>query len=149
MRGIHTKSSPLLPHIHPSSLIMEWSVKSACLVVTVFPVVAFDVRIDPGSDGMTHWSSAENAADSTESTCPVNGPGAVPPLETFHTRIVRSSEPETMRWPSGENATDPTKPVCPVNGPATASPVVAFHIRIVRSCEPETMRWPSGENATE
>src|SRR5258708_40069847 len=56
IRGIHTKSSPSLPHIHPSSLIMEWSVKLGqdlgCLVVTVFPVVAFNMKINLGSDKM-------------------------------------------------------------------------------------------------
>ncbi len=88
---------------------MEWSVKSTGLVVTVFPVMAFNVRIDPRSDEMMRWSSGENATDPTESTCPVNGLGAVPPLETFHTRIVRSPEPETTRLPSGENATDETE----------------------------------------
>src|SRR6266702_1390668 len=122
---------------------MEWSVKSACLVDTVLPVVAFNKRIDPRSDEMVRRSSGENATDSTESMCPVNGLAAVRPVETFHTRIVRSHEPETMRWPSGENATDVTGFVCPVKGPASVSPVVAFHTRIVRSYEPETMCRPS------
>ena len=67
----------------------------------------------------------------------------------LHTRIVPSSEPETMYWPFGENATDLTEFVCPVKGSAAVSPVVAFHTQIVRSFEPETMRWPSGENATD
>ena len=42
-RGIQIKSSPLLPHIHPSSLIMDWSVKLTCLVVTALPVIPFDL----------------------------------------------------------------------------------------------------------
>src|SRR6266571_7503673 len=95
------------------------------------------------------WPSGENATDQTQSVCPVNGPAAVSPVVAFHTRIVRSEEPETMCWPSGENATDKTESVCPVSKPATVSPVVAFHTRIVPSEEPETMRWPSGESAME
>src|SRR6266702_1101594 len=95
------------------------------------------------------WPSGENATDQTQLACPVNGPASVSPVAAFHTRIVRSKEPETMRWPSGENATHLTQPVCPVNGPASVSPVVAFHTRTVSSCEPETMRWPSGESAME
>src|SRR6266702_2215947 len=95
------------------------------------------------------WPTGENATDLTEEVCPVNGPASFSPVVAFHTRIVRSSEPETMRWPSGENATDPTEDVCRVNGPATSSPVVAFHTLIVLAEEPETMRWPSGETAME
>ncbi len=95
------------------------------------------------------WPSGENATDLTRSACPVNGPTAVSPVVAFHTRIVRSFDPETIRWPSGENATDQTEPECPVNGPAAVSPVVAFHTRIVRSYEPEAMRRPSGESAME
>src|SRR6266436_5916100 len=95
------------------------------------------------------WPSGENATDLTECLCPVKGPATVSPVVAFHTRIVPSSEPETMWWPSGENATERTEYVCPVKGPATVSPVVAFHTRIVPSSEPETMWWPSGENATD
>src|SRR5712691_10863188 len=95
------------------------------------------------------WPSGENATDLTEPVCPVKGPATVSPAMAFHTRILRSSEPEAMCWPSGENATDLTQPVCPMKGPAAVSPVVAFHTRIVASREPETMCWPSGENATD
>src|SRR6266702_3379760 len=98
---------------------------------------------------MMRWPSDENPTEETKCAWPVNGPAAVSPVVAFHTRIVRSEEPETMRWTSGENATDKTESVCPVNGPVTVSPVVAFHTRIVLSSEPETMRWPSGESATE
>src|SRR6266702_3641278 len=94
------------------------------------------------------WPSGENATDLTEDVCPVNGPATFSPV-VFHTRIVRSSEPETMRWPSGENATDLTESGCPVNVPASVSPVVVFHTRSLPSEEPETMRWPSGESAME
>ncbi len=93
--------------------------------------------------------SGESATDETKFLCPENGPATVSPVVAFHTRIVRSREPETIRWPSGENATDMAEDVCPVNGPATVSPVVAFHTRILPSEEPETMRWPSGEGAME
>jgi hypothetical protein len=55
------------------------------------------------------WPSGENATDLTEPVCPVKGPVAVSPVMAFHTRIVRSSEPETMCWPSGENATEKTR----------------------------------------
>ncbi len=79
----------------------------------------------------------------------MSGPATVSPVVAFHTRIVPSSEPETMWWPSGENATELTERVCPVNGLNTVSLVVAFHTRIVPSKEPETMWWPSGENETE
>src|SRR6266702_1101440 len=95
------------------------------------------------------WPSGENATDRTKDVCPVNGPDSVSPVVAFHTRIVPSREPETMRRPSGENATDTTESVCPGNGPASVSPVVAFHTRIIPSEEPETMRWPSGESAME
>src|SRR6266702_4302055 len=88
------------------------------------------------------WPSGENATDQTVSVCPVNGPPVISPVVAFHTRIVRSSEPETMRWPSGENAKDWTGSVCPVNEPASVSPVVAFHTRIiiVRWQGPKTTR---------
>src|SRR6266702_847511 len=141
------RSSPLLSHIHPSLLTTERSVKSTCLIVSVFSVATLNIRIDRYPDETMCGPSGENATDST--MCPVNGPATVSPVVAFHTRIVRSHEPETMCWPSGENATDETESVCPVNGPATISPVVAFHTRIVWSCEPETIRWPSGENATD
>jgi hypothetical protein len=55
------------------------------------------------------WPSGENATDQTESVCPVKGPADVSPVMAFHTRIVRSLEPETMYRPSGENATDLTQ----------------------------------------
>src|SRR6266481_1966144 len=95
------------------------------------------------------WPSGENPTELTKSSCSTKGPATVSPVMAFHTRIVRSKEPETMWWPSGENATELTEFVCPVNGPATVSPVVAFHTRIVPSEEPETMWWPSGENAAD
>src|SRR6266702_3142420 len=95
------------------------------------------------------WPSGENATETTECVCPVNGSASVSPVVAFHTRIVPSKEPETMRWPSGENATDVTGDMCLVNGPASVSPVVAFHTRIFPSSEPETMRWPSDESAME
>src|SRR6266567_296075 len=138
--GIHINSSPLLPHIHPSALMMEWSVKSTSFVVSVFPIVTFDSRIVRSCEPETMcWPSGENDTDLTQSVCPVKGPAAVSPVMAFHTRIVPSSEPETMCWPSGENATDLTQSVCPVKGPVAVSPVMAFHTRIVRSSEPETM----------
>ena len=56
------------------------------------------------------WPFGENATDQTESVCPANEPAAVSPVVAFHTRIVPSSEPETMCWPSGERATDSTSP---------------------------------------
>src|SRR6266436_241872 len=54
------------------------------------------------------WPSGKNATDLTESVCPVKGPAAVSPVMAFHTRIVPSSEPETMCWPSREIAMDAT-----------------------------------------
>ena len=39
------KSSPLLPHIHPS-LIIDWSVKLTDLVVTVLPVVQVRCKLN-------------------------------------------------------------------------------------------------------
>src|SRR6266702_4719541 len=95
------------------------------------------------------WPSGENATDVTVFECPLNGPATVSPVVAFHTRIVPSSEPETMCWPSGENATDLTEDECPLNGSAMVFPVVAFHTRIVSSEEPETMCWPSDESAME
>src|SRR6266702_3333190 len=120
-------SSPLLPYIHPSLFIMVRSVESMCPVVSVFPVAAFNIRIDSCPDETMHRPSGDNATDSTEDVCTENGPDSVSPVVAFHTRIVWSFEPETMRWPSGEMATDLTEDVCPVNGPASVSPVVAFH----------------------
>src|SRR6266702_880752 len=141
--------SPLLPHIHPSSLITEWSVKSMCLAVSVFPVVVLNIRIDSSPDETMCWPSGENATDLTVDVCPVNGPASVSPVVALHTRIFPSKEPETMRWPSGENATDLTQYMCPVNGPASVSPVLVFRTIIVPSRVLETIRWPSGENATD
>ena len=71
------------------------------------------------------------------------------PLSAFHTRIVLSREPETIRLPSGENATEKTQSVWPLNGPEMISPLSTLHTRIVQSSEPETLRLPSGENATD
>ena len=87
--------------------------------------------------------SGESATEWTIFVCPVKGPAVVSPVTEFHTRIVRSEEPETMCWPSGENATDMTQPVCDVKGPVAFSLVITFHTRIFRSCEPETMGVPA------
>src|SRR6266571_4086667 len=117
------RSSSLLPHIHPSSFILDWLVNSTCPVVSVSPVMAFHTRIVPSKQPETMcWPFGENATDMTESGCPLKGPATVSPVVAFHIRIVPSEEPETMSWPSGENATDPTEPECPLNGPATVSP---------------------------
>jgi hypothetical protein len=70
--------------------------------VSILPIETFDTRTVP---------SGENAIDLTESVCPVKGPTAVSPVMAFHTRIVPSSEPETVCWPSGENAPDQTESV--------------------------------------
>jgi len=49
------------------------------------------------------WPSGENPTDVTQEVCPVNGPASVSPVVAFHTPIVPSEEPETIRCPSGEN----------------------------------------------
>ena len=64
---------------------------------------------------------------------PFKGPTTSSPVSASHTRIVLSSEPETMRRPSGENATDLTQSLWPFKGPTTSSPVSASHTRIVLS----------------
>jgi len=58
--------------------------------------------------------SGENATDKTESVCSLNGPATVSPVCASHTRMVRSSEPETMRALSGVNATDKTGFLFPI-----------------------------------
>src|SRR6266702_2118311 len=106
---------------------------------TISPAVAFHTRILLSCESETmRWSSGENVtrirpssdgqeSSKLESESLADGPASISPVMAFHTRIVLSSEPETMRWPSGENATDETQPLCPVNSPASGSPVMTFH----------------------
>src|SRR6266849_2537752 len=78
--GIHINNSPLLPHIHPSSLTMEPSVKSTSFVVSAFRIVTRDTRIVQSKEPETMcWPSGENATDETRLVCPVKGPAAVSP----------------------------------------------------------------------
>src|SRR5882672_4357018 len=59
------------------------------------------------------WPSGENATEWAQLLCPSKGPETTAPVSAFQTRIVRSSEPDTMRLPSGENTTEPTEWACP------------------------------------
>ncbi|KAJ7136929.1 hypothetical protein C8R44DRAFT_768119 [Mycena epipterygia] len=70
-------------------------------------------------------------------------------LSALQTRILVSSEADTMCLPSGENATEKTPSVCPSKGSPITAPVSASHSRRVKSSEPDTMCLPLGENATD
>src|SRR6266702_1036244 len=78
--------------IHPSSFISDWSVKSACPVVSVLPVVTSNIRTDRHADETTRCPSGENATDVTGDMCPVNGPAqSLPSWCSAHKLLHRKS----------------------------------------------------------
>ena len=52
------------------------------------------------------------------------------PFLASHTRIVLSTDPDTMRLPSGENETNLSQSSCPLRGGRSRSPVSASHITL-------------------
>ena len=69
------------------------------------------------------------------------------PFSIFHTRNVRSRDPETIHRPSGLTATAKTASVCP-SRVRSGSPVSKSHNRSVWSQDPETAHCPSSVTAT-
>src|ERR1700691_3101033 len=76
--------------------------------------------------------------------CPCGRTSA--PDSASHSRIVLSSETDTMQVLSGD-ATDRTRCPCPRIGGKTSVHDSGSHTRMVLSLEPDTMRVPSEENA--
>src|ERR1700755_1860227 len=70
-------------------------------------------------------------------------------VNEFHTRMVLSSDPETMYRPLGEQLIAPTISECPLRGLLSRAPVLASQIRMVLSTDPEMICCPSGEYATD
>ena len=68
------------------------------------------------------------------------------PDDAFHTRMVLSADPDTMRDPCHD--TDFTQSVCPFKV-CKHFPDDASHTRKVLSDDPDTILVPSGENATD
>ena len=69
------------------------------------------------------------------------------PLDTLHTPIVQSEDPEAKYSPFGENTTLLTPHVCPVRV-LIRSPLDTLHTPIVLSGDPEAKYSPFGENTT-
>ena len=69
------------------------------------------------------------------------------PLDTLHTPIVPSSDPDAKYSPFGENTTLMTDYECPVRV-LIRSPLDTLHTPIVLSLDPEAKYSPFGENTT-
>ena len=69
------------------------------------------------------------------------------PLDTLHTPIVLSPDPDAKYSPFGENTTLKTQLECPVRV-LIRSPLDTFHTPIVLSIDPDAKYSPSGENTT-
>ena len=69
------------------------------------------------------------------------------PLDTLHTPIVQSEDPEAKYSPFGENTTLLTKSECPVRV-LIRSPFDTLHIPIVLLVYPDAKYSVFGENAT-
>ena len=69
------------------------------------------------------------------------------PLDTLHTPIVLSADPDAKYSPFGENTTLKTQLECPVRV-LISSPLDTLHTLIVLSLDPDTKYSPFGENAT-
>ena len=69
------------------------------------------------------------------------------PLDTLHTPIVLSIDPDAKYSPFGENTTLKTQPECPVRV-LIRSPLDTLHTPIVLSIDPDAKYSPSGENTT-
>ena len=69
------------------------------------------------------------------------------PLDTLHTPIVISEDPEAKYFPFGENTTLKTKEEWP-SRVMMRYPLDTLHTPIVLSQDPETKYSPFGENTT-
>ena len=69
------------------------------------------------------------------------------PLDTLHTTIVSSQDPEAKYSPSGENTTHHTQSECPVKV-LISYPLYTLHKPIVLSIHPVAKYSPLGENTT-
>ena len=69
------------------------------------------------------------------------------PLDTFHTPIVLSADPDAKYSPFGENTTLTTVRECPVRV-LIRSPLDTLHTPIVLSADPDAKYSPFGENTT-
>ena len=69
------------------------------------------------------------------------------PLDTLHTPIVLSQDPDARYSPSEENATLHTEEEWPVRV-LIRSPLDTLHTPIVMSQDPEAKYYPFGENTT-
>ena len=69
------------------------------------------------------------------------------PLDTLHTPIVQSENPDAKYSPFGENTTLKTLCECPVRV-LIRSPLDTLHTPIVLSQDPDAKYSPFGENTT-
>ena len=69
------------------------------------------------------------------------------PLDTLHTPIVQSEDPNAKYSPFGENTTLQTQCECPVRV-FIRSPLDTLHTPIVKSKDPDAKYSPFGENTT-
>ena len=69
------------------------------------------------------------------------------PLDTLHTPIVLSLDPDAKYSPLGENTTLQTSEECPVKV-LIRSPLETLHTPIVLSSDPDAKYSPFGENTT-
>ena len=69
------------------------------------------------------------------------------PLDTLHTPIVLSQDPDAKYSPFGENTTLVTENECPVRV-LICSPLDTLHTPIVLSLDPDAKYSPFGENTT-
>ena len=69
------------------------------------------------------------------------------PLDTLHTPIVLSTDPDAKYSPFGENTTLYTDYECPVRV-FIRSPLDTLHTPIVLSTDPDAKYSPFGENTT-
>ena len=69
------------------------------------------------------------------------------PLDTLHTQIVKSSDPDTKYSPFGENTTLFIQEKCPIRV-LMRSPIDTLHKPIVLSSDADANCFPFGENTT-
>ena len=69
------------------------------------------------------------------------------PLNTLHTSIVLSSDPDAKYSPLGENTTLKTHSECPMRV-LMSSPLDTLHTPIILSLDPDAKYSPFGENTT-
>ena len=68
------------------------------------------------------------------------------PLNTLHTPIVLSQDPDAKYSPLGEKTTLSTDQKCPVRV-FSSSLLITLHILIVRSIDPDAKFYPLGEKS--